>query len=106
MASLTSQLEAEHQRAEDASKAFYESEEYLNLENTNINIGRNGVFYTVWRKYPDLDFSLLGEGMLGVIEGFKAKLAEESNSLTEVPNDQIRQPGEVEQEMMHEDKGR
>ena len=40
VANLTSQLEAKHQRAEDASKAFYESEEYLNLENTNINIGR------------------------------------------------------------------
>ena len=54
MASLTSQLEVKHQRAEDASRAFHESEEYTNLENTNIDIGREEVFYTIWRKYPDL----------------------------------------------------
>ena len=74
MASLKGQLEVEHQRAEDASRAFYESEDYVNLESTNINIRREGVFYTVWRKYPDLDFSFLGEGVLDVIEGFKTKL--------------------------------
>ena len=38
VANRRSQLEAEHQRAENFSKAFYESREYLNLENTNINI--------------------------------------------------------------------
>ena len=47
VASLTSQLETEHQRAENTSKAFYKSEEYLNLENNNINLGRDKVFYTV-----------------------------------------------------------
>ena len=100
-----SQLEDEHQQAKDASKAFYESEEYLNLENTNINIGRQEVFYTVWRKYPDLNFSFLGEGVLRVIEGFKAKLTEEATPLTEVPDDEICQPGGVEEEMMDEDEG-
>ena len=106
VASLTNQLEAEHRRAKNASKAFYESEEYLNLENTNINLGREEVFYTVWRKYPDLDFSFLGEGILGVIEGFKAKLAEEATPLTEVSDDEVRQAGEVVEEMMDEDEGR
>ena len=76
MASLRSQLEVEHQCVEDASRAFYESEEYLNLESTNIKIGREEVFYTVWRKYPDLDFSFLGESVLEVIKGFKTKLVE------------------------------
>ena len=47
MASLTNQLETERKRAKNASKAFYESEEYLNLENTNINLGREKVFYTI-----------------------------------------------------------
>ena len=47
VASLTSQLEVKHRRAEDASKGFYENKEYLNLENTNINIRREEVFYTV-----------------------------------------------------------
>ena len=41
-----------------------------------------------------------------MIEGFKAKLAEEATPLTEVPNDEIRQPGEVEQKMMDEDEGK
>ena len=72
MASLRGQLKIKHQRAEDASRAFYESKEYANLENSNINIGREEVFYTVWRKYPDLDFSFLGQGVLDVIKGFKA----------------------------------
>ena len=44
------------------------------MENTNINIRREKVFYTVWRKYPDFDFSFLGQGVLEVIEGFKARL--------------------------------
>ena len=90
VASLMSQLEAEHQRAENASKAFYESEEYLNLENTNINIEKEGDFYIVWRKYPYLDFFFLGEGVFRVIEGFKAKLAEEATPLTEILDDEVR----------------
>ena len=45
--SLRGQLEVKHRRAEDASKAFYESEEYATIEDTNINIGREQVFYTV-----------------------------------------------------------
>ena len=61
VASLTRQLETKHQRDKNASKAFYESEEYLNLENYNTNLGQVEVFYIVWRKYPDLDFSFLGE---------------------------------------------
>ena len=36
VASLTNKLET---KAEDASRAFYESEECINLENTNINLG-------------------------------------------------------------------
>ena len=96
MASLRSQLEAEHQRAEDASRAFYESEEYLNLESTNINIGREEVF----------DFSFLGEGVLEVIETFKTKLAEEETPLTEVLDDETQQPEEAKQEAMDEDEDR
>ena len=57
------------------------------MESTNINIGREDVFYTVWRKYLDLDFSFLGKGVLRVIEGFKTKLAKEATPLTEVPDD-------------------
>ena len=106
VASLRGQLEVEHQRAEDASKAFYESEEYASMEDTNINIGREQVFYMVWRRYPDLDFSFLGQEVLNVIEGFKAKLAEEATSITEVPNDEAQQPGEDELETMEEDLGR
>ena len=90
MASLRGQLEVEHQRAEDASKAFYESEEYATMEDTNINIGREEVFYMVWRRYLDLDFSFLGQGVVNVIEGFKAKLAEEATPITEVPDDEVR----------------
>ena len=90
MASLTSQLEVEHRQAKNASKGFYESEEHLNLENTNITLGREEVFYTVWRKYPDHDFSFLGEGVLRVIEGFKAKLTEEATPLAKVPDDEVR----------------
>ena len=88
VASVTNQLETEYQQAEDASRAFYESNEYINLENTNINLGREEVFYTIWRKYPDLDFSFLGEGVLGVIEGFKAKLAKKVTPIIEIPNDE------------------
>ena len=44
---MRGQLEVEHQRAEDTSKAFYESEEYTSMEDTNINIGMEQVFYTV-----------------------------------------------------------
>ena len=44
--------------------------------------------------------------MLGVIEGFKAELAEEVTPLTEVPDDEVRQIGEVVEEMMDEDEGR
>ena len=96
VASLKSQLEAEHQRAEDASRAFYESEEYLNLESTNINIGREEVFHTVRRKYLDLDFSFVGEVVLEVIERFKTKLAEEATPLTEVLDNETQQPDEGE----------
>ena len=39
VASLTNQLEIEHQRAEDVARALYESKEYINLENTNIKLG-------------------------------------------------------------------
>ena len=44
--------------------------------------------------------------MLGVIKGFKAKLAEEVTPLTEIPDDEVRQAGEVVKEMMDEDEGR
>ena len=47
MANLRGQLEIEHQRAEDASRAFYESKEYASLEDSNINIRKEEVFYTV-----------------------------------------------------------
>ena len=57
-------------------------------------------------KYPDLDFSFLGEGVLRVIEGFKAKPIEETTPLTEVPNNEVHQLGEVMEEMMDEDEGR
>ena len=42
-------------------KLFMKVRSILNLKNTNIMIGREEVFYIVWRKYPDLDFSFLGE---------------------------------------------
>ena len=87
MASLTNQLDIERQRVEDASRAFYESEEYLNLKNTNINLRREAIFYTIWRKYLDLDFLFLREGVLGVIKGFKAKLTEEATPITKIPDD-------------------
>ena len=106
VASLRGQLEVKHQRAEDASKAFYENEEYATLEDTKINIGRDEVFYTVWRRYPDLDFSFLGPGVLDVIEGFKAKLAEEATPITEVLDDEAHQPDEEEREAMDKDEGR
>ena len=76
------------------------------MESTNINIGREEVFYTVWRKYLDFDFSFLGEGVLEVIEGFKTKLAEETTPLIEVLDDETHQPSEAEQEAMDEDKDR
>ena len=76
------------------------------MENANINIGRKEVFYTVWRKYPDLDFSFLGQGVLDVIEGFKDKLAKEAAPLIEVLNDETHQPGEEDHEAMDEDEGR
>ena len=41
-----------------------------------------------------------------MIEGFKGKLADEVTSLIEVPDDEIHQPGKVEQDMMDEDEGR
>ena len=41
-----------------------------------------------------------------MIEGFKAKLADEATPLAKIPDDEIRQPSEVEQEMMDEDEGR
>ena len=44
--------------------------------------------------------------MLGVIKGFKAKLAEDETLLTEIPDDEVRQAGEVVEEMMDEDEGR
>ena len=106
MARLRGQLKVEHQRAEHASKAFYESDEYAALEDTNINIGREEVFYTIWRRYPYLNFSFLGQGVLDVIEGFKAKLAEELTLITEVLDDKVHQPGEEEHEAMDEDEGR
>ena len=106
MASLISQLKTEHQRAKNASKAFYESEEYLNLENTNINLEREEIFYTVWQKYPDLDFSFLRDGVLGVIEGFKAKLAEEATPPTEIPDDEVYPAGDMVEELMDEDERR
>ena len=90
VASLRGQLEVERQRADDASKGFYESEEYAALEETILNSGREQVFYTVWRKYPDLDFSFLGPEVVNVIEGFKAKLAEEATLITEVPDEEAQ----------------
>ena len=44
--------------------------------------------------------------MLGVIQGFKAKLAEEATSFTEIPDDEVCQAGEVVEEMIVEDEGR
>ena len=44
--------------------------------------------------------------MLDVIEGFKAKLAEEATPFTEVPDDKVRQPGKEEPKTMDKDKGR
>ena len=41
-----------------------------------------------------------------MIEGFKAKLAEEVTPLIEVLDDEVRQAGEVVEEMMDEDEGR
>ena len=54
----------------------------------------------------DLDFSFLGEGVLGVIEGFKAKLAEEATAITEIPDDKTQQACDMVQEMMDEDERR
>ena len=88
-----------------ASEAFYESEEYLNLEKTNSNLGREKVFYTVWRKCTYLNLSFLRECVLGVIEGFKAKFAEEATPLIEIPNDEVLQIGEVVEEIMDKDEG-
>ena len=44
--------------------------------------------------------------MLDVIEGFKAKLAEEVTLITEVLDDEAHQPGEEERDAMDEDEGR
>ena len=88
VSSLKGQLEVEHQRAEDTSKAFYDSEEYAAIEDTNINLGREQVFSMFWRRYLDLDFSFLGQEVVNVIEGFKAKLAEEATPITEMPDDE------------------
>ena len=41
-----------------------------------------------------------------MIKGFKAKLVEEANPFTEVPDDDVRQVGEVVEEMMDEDERR
>ena len=41
-----------------------------------------------------------------MIEGFKAKLAEEATPIIKVPNDEAQQPGEKEVETMEEDLGR
>ena len=41
-----------------------------------------------------------------MIEGFKAKLVEKANPITEVPDDEVRQPGDEEPETMDEDEGR
>ena len=105
VASLRGLLEVERQRADDASRAFYESEEYATLEETNLNAGREQVFYTVWRRYPDLDFSFLGPEVVKVIEDFKAKLAKEAVPITKVPDDEVQQLGEEEPERMEEDRG-
>ena len=106
VASLTSQLKTEHQRAENSSKDFYESKEYLNLENTNINLEWEEVFYTVLQKYPNLEFSFLRESVLGVIKGFKAKLVEDATPLTEIPDDEVRQAGKMVEEIMDKDERR
>ena len=45
MVSLRGELEVEHQRAEDALKAFYEIEESATMEDTNINIGMEQVLH-------------------------------------------------------------
>ena len=57
-------------------------------------------------KYPDLDFSFLGEGILGVIEGFKAKPIEEAIPITEIPDDETQQVSDMVQELMDEDERR
>ena len=105
VANLRGQLDIERQRADDAQKGFYESEEYATLEETILNSGREEVFYTVWMKYPDLDFSFLGPEVVSVIEGFKAKLAEEAAPITEVPDEEAQQPGEEEAQGMDDDLG-
>ena len=61
------------------------------MESTNINIRREEVFYTVWRKYPDIDFFFLSEGVLEAIEGFKTKLAKEATPFTEVLDNETHQ---------------
>ena len=71
-----------------------------------LTSGRDEVFYTIWRKYRDLDFSFLRKGMLRVIEGFKAKLAKDATPLTLVLNDEVFYSGKVVEEMMDEDEGR
>ena len=73
---------------------------------TILNSGREQVFYTVWRKYPDHDFSFLGPDVVKVIEDFKAKLAEEATPITEVPVEEAQQQGEEEVERMEDDQGR
>ena len=105
VASLRGLLEVEHQRVDDASRAFYESEEYATLEETNLNAGKEQVFYTVWMRYPDLDFSFLAPEVVRVIDGFKAKLAEEAVPITEVPDDEVQQLGAEKPERMEEDRG-
>ena len=44
--------------------------------------------------------------MLGVIKGFKAKLTEEATPLTEIPDDEVHQAGDMVEKMMDEDEGR
>ena len=40
-----------------------------------------------------------------MIDGFKAKLAEEATPITEVPDEEVRQQGEEEAERMEDDHG-
>ena len=58
------------------------------------------------QKYPDLEVLFLGEGVLGVIEGFKAKLTKEATPLTEILDDVVCQAGKMVEEMMDEDERR
>ena len=44
--------------------------------------------------------------MLGVIEGFKAKLDENATPIIEVLDDEVYQAGKMVEEMMDKDEGR